>query len=70
MYGEGRTTPDQFQWVGRVHSPQCLEHRIANHRVRVAGMALAKADAGRTPFDVLDVALALFDYCCVPDVGR
>ena len=70
MYGEGRTTPDQSQWLGRVHSPQCLEHRIANRRVRVAGMALAKADAGRTLFDVLYVALALFDYCCLPDVGR
>ena len=70
MYGEGRTTPDQSQWLVRVHSPQCLEHRITIHRVHVAGTALAKAAAGRTPFDVFDVDLALFDYCFVPDVGR
>ena len=36
---------------------------------RMASLALAKTELGRTPCDLFDVDLALFDYHCVSTVN-
>ena len=36
----------------------------------MASLALAKTNIRRTPGDVFDVDRALFDHCCISDVGR